>query len=362
MATTMPDPEAAEAPTADAALEVRASKPTDDRTQDAYALEHPRATFFHRPGWRRVIERVHGHVGCDLLAWRGDRLVGLLPLMECRTLRGQLNLISMPYAVYGGPIGDDAEVERALVEAAVKRAERAGMGHLELRYLDDPGNDMVKNELYWTFFRELPDEPEGVLKSMPKKARAEARKARDKHQLEMTEGEWYLDDLYRMFLENKHALGSPGLPQKHFRGIRDEFGDKVSVHLVRQGRMPLAAVMSFAFRDTLIAYYAGTQTGADRAYSASNFMYMALQEWAVERGFRVFDFCRSRADSGAFQFKKHQGFEPRPLNYRYHLVRSAGIPDFTPSNPKTRLVRTAWTHLPTWAVRMLSDRLARFLP
>ena len=66
--------------------------------------------------------------------------------------------------------------------------------------------------------------------------------------------------------------------------------------------------------------------------------------------------------SGAFQFKKHQGFEPRPLNYRYHLVRNSGIPDFTPSNPKTRIFRSAWTHLPTWAVRMLSDRLARFLP
>ena len=74
--------------------------------------------------------------------------------------------------------------------------------------------------------------------------------------------------------------------------------------------------------DTLIAYYAGTQPGADRTVSASNFMYMALQEWAVERGFRRFDFCRSRVGSGAFDFKRHQGFEPTQLHYCYHLARS----------------------------------------
>ena len=106
---------------------------------------------------------------------------------------------------------------------------------------------------------------------------------------------------------------------------------------------------------------AGTRTGADRAVSASNFMYMALQEWAVERGFRVFDFCRSRADSGAFQFKKHQGFEPVPLHYRYALVRDKDTPSFTPSNPKTRVLRSAWSHLPLWLARRLSATLARFI-
>jgi len=120
--------------------------------------------------------------------------------------------------------------------------------------------------------------------------------------------------------------------------------------------------MSLAFRDTLIAYYAGVEAGADRAFKASNFMYMALQEWAVARGFRHFDFCRSRADSGAFAFKRHQGFEPQPLHYCYHLVKSSGVPSFTPSNPKTRLLRKTWTKLPRWMVRRGSDWLARYLP
>ena len=98
---------------------------------------------------------------------------------------------------------------------------------------------------------------------MPKKARAEARKARERHGLELTPGVWYVDDLCRLFLLNKHVLGSPALPAQHFRAILEEFRGDVSVHLVRQKDVPLAAVMSFAFGDTLIAYYADWERSGD---------------------------------------------------------------------------------------------------
>jgi len=344
------------------ALLLRAGLAGDDARRDAFVRAHPRGTFFHLSGWRRVVEKVHGHEPLDLLAWRGERLAGVLPLMLCHGPFGARKLISMPYATYGGPLGDEPAVERALVERAGELARELRAGYIELRCIDDPGLDLVPSALYATFMRELPTTPEGVLAAMPKKARAEARKARDKHHLELSSGHWYLDDLQRMFLFNKHALGSPGLPAAHFQTILKQFEREVFVHLVRQGGTPLSAVMSFAHGDTLIAYYAGTQPGADREFSASNFMYMALQEWAVERRFKRFDFCRSRIDSGAFEFKRHQGFEPRPLNYRYRLVRDRRPPNFNPSNPRTAVLRNAWSRLPLWLARSLSDRLARYLP
>jgi FemAB-related protein (PEP-CTERM system-associated) len=334
----------------------------EDARRDAYVKAHARGTFFHLAGWRKVVERVHGHEPLELYAWRGERLVGVLPLMLCRTLLGGRQLVSMPHATYGGPLGDEPAIERALVEEAQRLGRELGVGYLELRCQDDPGLELVPNTLYCTFLRDLPTDKEQVLARMPKKARAEARKARDKHGLELSQGHWYVDDLARMFLLNKHALGSPGLPVAHFKALLEEHERAVHVHLVRQGGTPLAAVMSFVYGDTLIAYYAGTRPGADRAVSASNFMYLALQEWAVERGLRRFDFCRSRVDSGAFEFKRHQGFEPQPLHYRYSLVRKKSVPSFTPSNPRTKLLRSAWSKLPIWLARPLSDRLASYLP
>ena len=120
--------------------------------------------------------------------------------------------------------------------------------------------------------------------------------------------------------------------------------------------------MSFCFRDELLAYYSGTAPGADREFSASNFMYLALQEWAVRQGFSRFDFGRSRKDAGAFRFKQHQGFEPADLHYVYRLVRDRELPSLNPSNPKTRVLQENWRRLPAGLARRLSGPLARFLP
>lgn len=343
-------------------LEIRLSTPADDEARDRLVRETPGGTFFHLAGWRRAVERVMGHRGRDLLALEGDRLRGVLPLVACRGLRGRVSWISVPYAVYGGPVGDSPEVREALFREAERRALEAGVGRLELRCLEDPGLDLPGSELYATFLRDLPERPDEVLGLMPKKARAEARKARERHGLELSEGLWFLDDLLRLFHRNKRSLGSPALPRRWFETLIEELPGQVTVHLVRRGTEPLAAVMSFLFGDTVLAYYSGTADGADRSYSASNFMYLALQEWSVERGFRVFDFGRSRKDAGAFRFKEHQGFVPRDLPYRYRLVRDRDLPSLTPSNPRTRSVREAWSRLPLWLTTRLSTPASRLLP
>jgi FemAB-related protein (PEP-CTERM system-associated) len=288
---------------------------------------------------------------------------GVLPLMRVPALPRGENLLSMPYGVYGGPLGDDDEVERELVLAAQREAERLRVGRLELRCLHacEGAPPLARSELYSTFVRDLPGTVEQVLAQMPKKARAEARKARDRHGLELVEGPWYVEDLARLFTLNKRELGSPSLPSRMFRVLLDELGDDAHVHLVLRGREPLMAVMSFVYQGTLLAYYAGNRPGSDREYSASNYMYMALQEWAVERRFARFDFGRSRRDSGAFRFKQHQGFEPAPLPYGYHLVTKKSLPALTPSNPRTAWLRQLWSRLPLPVVEHLSPPLARYL-
>ena len=49
---------------------------------DAFVLAHPQATFFHRSGWMRVIQRVFGHPCYFLFAERDGQIEGVLPLAE----------------------------------------------------------------------------------------------------------------------------------------------------------------------------------------------------------------------------------------------------------------------------------------
>ena len=344
-------------------FEIRRLSPEHDEARDEFVRGHERGTVFHQSHWRRTVNRVFHHAGWDFGAWRDDQLVGVLPLMRIKSLPRGENLISMPYAVYGGALGQSSQITEALLREGIAAARQLGVGRLELRSIDaaPPALGLVESDLYATFMKQLPETVEEVLAGMPKKARAEARKARKKHGLQLVDGRWYVEDLARLFTLNKRQLGSPSLPADFFRTLLEELGDRVVVHLVVHEREPLMGIMSFLDGDTLIAYYSGTAPDADRNYSASNFAYMALQEWSVEHGFKKFDFCRSRRDSGAFSFKQHQGFEPTPLHYSYCMVKKQGLPALTPSNPRTALLRRTWSRLPLPVVQRLSPMLARYL-
>lgn len=343
-------------------VEVRSFDPATDAARDAFLNAASGASVFHLSGWRRAVASTFGHEPRDLVAWRDGQVVGVLPLFLCRSPFGKRHLISTPYGVYGGPVGADRDVERALADAAVAMARAEGVGRLELRCFADPALDLVPSSLYATFLQPLPDTTDEVWTRLPKRARAEVRKSIEKHSLVLSQGDWYLDILFEMFHDSKKGLGSPGLPKRWFQALKRELGDHAVIHVARTPEQPVAATMSFVFRDTLYFYYVGTIRDANRNFNATNYLVTRLQEWSVERGLKVFDLGRSRVDSGPYEFKKHQGFEPTPLAYRYALVRSKELPSFNPSNPKTERLRTTWTKLPSWVSKPLSARLMKYLP
>lgn len=356
--------ESAPEPPIGAPIEVRAAAPGTDGERDDFVRAHGGGTIFHLSSWRRAVERAHGHVPCDLLAWRGGSLAGVLPLMRCAGPPfSRPDLVSVPYGVYGGPLAGDVAAARALVGAAIELGRRGRAGRVELRCVEDPlVEGLAASSLYATFVRDLPAEVALVMKHMPKRARAEVRKATEQHGLELEEGRRFLPDLARLFGESKQRLGSPGLPLAWFEALARDLGEGAVCHAaVRRGEI-VAATMSFVFRETLTFYYIGTSAEANRVFNATNFLTTRLQEWAVARGLGRFDLSRSRVGTGAYSFKEHQGFLPKPLAYRYALISSRGLPALTPSNPRTKVLRDAWARLPGWLARALSSRLSRYLP
>jgi FemAB-related protein (PEP-CTERM system-associated) len=342
---------------------VRPLARADDAARDALVRAAPAGTFFHLAGWERAVERVFGHAPRTLGAFRGTELSGVLPLMSCRTPRFTTNLVSMPYAVYGGPASVAPGADAALVAAAARLAREERVGRLELRCVDDPGTPgFTGTDLYAAFVQDLPADPEEIWTRMPKRARAEVRKTIERHALVVSEGPWYADDLCQLFHNSKKKLGSPALPRAWYRALLEELAPHVWVHVARASARPLAATMSFVHGSKLDFYYIGVTDEANREYNATNFLVVRLQELCVRRGITRFDLGRSRVGSGPYQFKKNQGFEPRALDYRTLLVRDRALPDFNPSNPRTQGLRDRWSSLPDWLTRALSPRLMRYLP
>ena len=128
--------------------------------------------------------------------------------------------------------------------------------------------------------------------------------------------------------------------------------------MVEDKGTPIAAVLSFYFRDQVLPYYGGG-TPAARSRAGNDIMYWEVMKRAADRGCRVFDFGRSKAGTGAYSFKKNWGFNPTPLNYEFKLRVGDTIPDVNPLNPKYRLMIETWKRLPLPVANLLGPMLVK---
>jgi FemAB-related protein (PEP-CTERM system-associated) len=340
-------------------VQVRLASEKDALDWDRYVVDHPQGTFFHRFGWRRFLELAYGYPGHYLLAEDGGVLRGLLPLGEIRHLLFGHSLISTPFGVYGGVLADDVDTRLALERHAVELAEQLGVDYLETRNERPVRDDWLrKDALYVTFKKAIGEDHDANLAAIPRKQRAMVRKGIKAGLVgELDDG---IDNLYDAYAESVRNLGTPVFPKAHFQAIRDVFGDDVDVVTVRHQGAVVASVMNYYFRDQVLPFYGGGIAAA-RNLAANDFMYWEVMRRAVDRGCRLFDFGRSKVDTGSYRFKKHWGFEPRPLCYEYRLVRAREMPDINPNNPKYRLFINAWKRLPVGVSRLIGPWLARGL-
>lgn len=346
-------------------MTVRTATAGEGDALDAFVRGHADGTFFHLSGWRDEVRRFSGHAGEVLVVERpGAEIAGMLPLFLVRSPLLGRALVSVPWAVYGGVVADDEAAAGALIEAAKARAEEVDASYVELRHLHagkTAASGLPASDLYVTFLKDLPDDPEECLGTIPRKSRASARQARDRHGMEFAEGIEHLDAFYELFVENKRSLGSPVFGRAWFAALAERFGDDVIVAVVRHEGEVIAAVLSFVHAGCVMPYYSGAKPGTERLGSM-NYMYWKVMESAARRGLSRYDFGRSRAGTGAASFKKNMGFEPTPLTYEYVLRGDAEIPSVNPSNAKYDLVRKVWSRLPMPVVKWLGPRLMKGLP
>ncbi len=354
----LPDPLPPGAPLA-APLIVR-EEPGTPEGWDAYVSGRPEGTFFHRIGWLEAVSRVCRYRPLPLVARRGGAVVGVLPLAVVPGLPWGRSLVSTPQAVYGGPIADDESALAALVGHARSIAVRLGAGYVEYRNIA-PLPEFVSKDLYVTFRRAIAPTEEENMAAIPRNQRRSIRIGLKSGLSAEIGGSEHLDDFFAIYSTSVRNLGTPVFPRSLFAALLERFPAESGILVVRREGRPVASVLTFYHRDEVLPYYGGSLREEYR-HGVNDFMYWSLLVDGMRRGFRTFDFGRSKRGSGSFEFKRHWGFEPTPLHYQYDLVRRRSMPDLSPKNPRFSLAIDAWKRMPLWLSRRLGPALVRYFP
>ncbi len=216
-------------------LQVKSLDTADEKRWDSFVFEHPRASFFHLVGWKRIIEKTFGHKARYFYCERDGKITGIAPIFECSNWFIGRCFISIPLAAYGGIVADDPESEKALLEHSNGLAQAASVEYLELRVRDGVLFDgFHANQLYVTFHAPLFPDAASNLKRLPKDTRYMIRKA-EKGGLRAQRGMEQLDAFYELFAQSMHRLGTPVFPRALFRNIVDEFPDCTQLMIVYDG-------------------------------------------------------------------------------------------------------------------------------
>lgn len=339
-------------------INVREMTRDDAQAWDAFVFACPSATFFHRAGWNEVIRRTFGHRTHFLLAEENGVIQGVLPLAEIDSRLFGHSLSSLPFCVYGGILARTEDARLALDQAAQNLAKELDVDFLEYRNLTPFHTEWPSKDLYFTFRKTIAPSLEANLLAIPNRRRAMIRKG-IKNGLK-SEIDVDIDRFFCVFSANVHRHGTPALPKKYFSLLKEVFANDCEVlSVVKEGQV-LSSVLSFYFRDEVLAYYAG-DTEEARDLAANDFKYWELMRRACERGIKVFDYGRSKRGTGTYDFKKNWGFEPQPLHYEYQLHRAKQVPDTNPLNPKYQLFIKLWRKLPLSVANFIGPHIVKNL-
>ena len=124
------EPVTAPGPVAD----VKIATSADEAAWDRFVAQNPHATGYHEWAWRQVFARAFGHEPIYLMAAKGDRIEGILPLVYIKSFLFGRVLASLPFLNYGGIVADGDTAARGLVEMAVDIGRSRRCRHVELRH------------------------------------------------------------------------------------------------------------------------------------------------------------------------------------------------------------------------------------
>jgi FemAB-related protein (PEP-CTERM system-associated) len=331
---------------------------------DAFVRSSDASTPFHLTGWSRAVERGCGQKSYFLVAEDADgRIAGVLPLTAARSRLFGRALVSAGFAVDGGILAVSAVAAEQLTAHAAALARQLACPTLELRGGVFPGEGWHHDgETYVGFTRDLASDDEAELLAIPRKQRAEVRKALGFDlTVEVGASQRDREAHYAAYAESVRNLGTPVFPPALFGAVLDEFGEAADILTVRHKGRAIASVLSLYWCGTVMPYWGGG-TNEARAWRANDLMYYALMLHArKEKGCKRFDFGRSKVGTGPAAFKRNWGFEAVSLSYAKRVVDGGALRDINPMSPKYRARVAIWQKLPLWIANRLGPMISRGL-
>jgi FemAB-related protein (PEP-CTERM system-associated) len=340
---------------------VTVSGDVSDAAWNEFVRAHHDATGYHLWEWRRVFEDGLGHRTHYLAAVDSSGVVGVLPLVEVRSVLFGAALSSLPYVNYGGILASRAEARDALLRAASDLAAARSLSYVVLRHRERMFDELPVRTHKVTMLLTLKADEKAMWDALDRKVRNQVRKAEKSAVTTRSGGIELLDQFYPVFARNMRDLGTPVYGRSLFRAILTAFPEDARLHLAEVSGRTVAGALSYRYGD-VVEVPSASSLRDFRALCPNYILYWTIIKNAIQDGVRIFDFGRSTPDDGTYHFKEQWGAQPTSLSWEYALREGAAMPTQDRQSPRFRARIEMWKRLPVPVSTLLGPRIARSIP
>ena len=338
---------------------------SDKKKWDTYVAQHSEATLYHSSKWFSLITKLFKHTVYAFYKLENDLITGVLPMVRIQSRIFGDYYVAMPYVNYGGVLADTDEIKTDLISYANQFVKSEGGTHIEYRHtfelaeFDNEALPVRTDKVLMVL--ELPENEEALWKAIGSKVRAQVKRPQRENVSVKHGGLEMVDDFYTVFARNMRDLGTPVYAKALFSSIIENFPDSAHIVVVYHEDKPAAAGFTIGYKGRLEIPWASALREYNKI-SVNMLLYWEILKYAIEAGYKEFDFGRSTINAGTYRFKKQWGAKPQQLYWHYWLREGGEPPQMNPHNPKYQLVIKIWQKMPVWLTKIIGPSIVKNLP
>ncbi len=338
--------------------------PTADERWGSLIESHRQASIFHTRAWLEALRKTYNYKPVAYTTSRFDEpLTNATPFCEITGLFGKRRLVSLPFSDYCEPLVQSPEHLESLARYLRQKRDAERWDYVELRPVDSvmPSGSGFEESQRFCFHRlDLRPSEAEIFRNLHKDCVQRKIRRAEKEGLVYEKGvsEKLLRQFYRLLTSTRRRQGLPIQPMAWFRNLMNYFGNSLSFHVVSKDRKPIAGILTFRHKQTLVYKYGCSE----RVFSKFGGMQMALWR-AIEEAKRdqVMELDLGRSDfdnTGLIAFKNRWGAAKTDITYYRH---GTGYSERLSKAYRGSISRYVWSQMPNVMVAAAGRVLYRHL-
>ena len=300
----------------------------DRKDYNDFILKNHNSTIFHTLEWKEIIEKNYDFTPLYVLA-RDDnnKIKAIMPLFLIKNLIG-CRLISIPFSIYGGAIGDE-EYVKYLIEKSIELYDHYDCRYIAIKQFPFKYSKMYENHGMtrlidrWSQVLDLKN-PELLWNEIHKSNRNSIRKAiKNNVKIKKLSDSNDLSEFQKLELITKKRFGMGAHSINFFKDIVEKYNSNgnVEIYLAKYKNKIIASCMTLIFKDKVFYGYANS----DDKYlnlRPNNLILWRVIENSYEKGYKYLDLgATSYKNKGLFFFKSSFNSINVPFIIYYYTKR-----------------------------------------